>query len=113
MIFSAIVMLLGGFALAEELLEDAVLVRAPSCRVGAACLSGFADLDVDLSTLKPILKGLAEEGGVDVAVAEEVPPDLFATGSLGKCVPPSIFDAGLLADAPRESPMRMGPDPFL
>lgn len=71
MIFSAIVMLDGGFGLVEGLLADMAPPRDRSRPDALGCFRGLTGFDVDLRTLNPILKGAGEEAADDVAVAEE------------------------------------------
>ena len=57
MILSAIVMLLGGFALLDEPAPEALLLfEEPTC------LRGFAVLDTELRVLKPTLNGADSDG---------------------------------------------------
>ncbi len=93
MIFSAIVMLLGGFDLLVEMLADPALPEEPSRFDVSACLSGFDALDVDLRTLKPILNGAgAEEAGSGFVV---VGPDVDGRdgAALSKVVASSVLCA--------------------
>lgn len=79
MIFSAMVILLGFFAVLVELLD---------------CFSGFADFDVDLSTLKPILNGagaVVVAPGADDTGAEHPAEDIATFASSFLSEPSSDF----------------------
>lgn len=117
MIFSAMVMLDGSFALVVELLACPLLLLASSDRNFPGCLSGFADLDEDLSTLNPTLNGAgADDPGIDCVAAgdpEETGPCWVAVDTVPAVFWPSASWLDFLLAAPKDSPIRIGPAPFL
>lgn len=117
MIFSAMVMLLGGFALLVELLAWPLMLLASPDRVEPACLRGLAGFEVDLSTLNPILKGagadeLDDEVVTDVA-AEVCDSGFDADDKVADALSFVKAASGLRARLPRDKPMRIGASPVL